>query len=153
MPSGVYPRKPISLCKCGNNRKPLFIKGVNKGYLKTCGEYQCAKQIGTNNYRWQGGKTIDKNGYILVLDRNHPKINKSGISRYRREHVMVMEEYLGRKLNTGEVVHHIDGNRQNNKIENLQLFSSNAEHLKLELTNRPYRQGWNYRKEKYAEVR
>lgn len=45
----------------------------------------------------------------------------------------LMEKRLGRKLLPGEVVHHIDGNRKNNKLENLALFPNNAEHIKYHL--------------------
>ena len=45
-------------------------------------------------------------------------------------HRLVMEEYLGRKLEDGEVVHHIDGNKINNDIENLELLLK-QEHHKL----------------------
>jgi hypothetical protein len=41
-----------------------------------------------------------------------------------------MEEYLGRYLNNNEVVHHINGDRLDNRIENLQLCSSQTEHIR-----------------------
>lgn len=46
----------------------------------------------------------------------------------RHLHRVVAELLLGRKLKRGEVVHHIDGNKQNNDRENLMVFSSQAEH-------------------------
>lgn len=48
----------------------------------------------------------------------------------RHEHRIVAEQMLGRPLKPGEVVHHIDRNKQNNKPENLMVFSSQAEHAK-----------------------
>ena len=44
------------------------------------------------------------------------------------EHRVVAERILGRKLKSGEVVHHIDGNKRNNNPENLHIFSSQKEH-------------------------
>ena len=41
-----------------------------------------------------------------------------------------MEEYLGRYLYSGEIVHHIDGNKQNNDIKNL-LLMTESDHMKL----------------------
>lgn len=60
--------------------------------------------------------------------------DSSGRARYRREHVLVMENHIGRKLNTsqggnGEQVHHIDGDKLNNKIDNL-LLCKNTKHHK-----------------------
>ena len=46
------------------------------------------------------------------------------------EHRLIMENNIGRKLTFNEVVHHIDGNKSNNKIENLQLMSR-SEHARL----------------------
>lgn len=85
------------------------------------------------NVHWKGGRTIDKNGYVLVHRPGHPNSVKSG---YIREHRLVMSESIGRPLRPGEVVHHIDGDRTNNRIENLQLFSKNADHLRHELTGK-----------------
>ncbi len=45
-------------------------------------------------------------------------------------HRIVAEEKIGRKLKKGEVVHHIDGNKQNNTPDNLMVFSSQAEHAR-----------------------
>lgn len=46
----------------------------------------------------------------------------------RHEHRTVAEWILGRPLRSGEVVHHIDGDKRNNAPENLMVFSSQAEH-------------------------
>ena len=48
----------------------------------------------------------------------------------RHEHRVVAEQVLGRPLKPGEVVHHIDGNKQNNAPENLMVFANQAEHAK-----------------------
>lgn len=49
-----------------------------------------------------------------------------------REHRHLMEQFLGRKLEPWEHVHHVDGNYLNNDISNLQILS-NSEHQKIEL--------------------
>lgn len=83
------------------------------------------------NYFWQGGRKVDKDGYILVKCPGHPRLNSSG---YIREHRLIMEMILGRYLLPTEVVAHKDHNTSNNDPDNLKLYYSNAEHLKEELT-------------------
>lgn len=82
---------------------------------------------GAEHTGWKGGRQLDKHGYVLVYCKGHPHA-KDG--RYIREHRLVMEQHLGRYLERGEVVHHINGDRQDNRIENLFLFPSNTEHLR-----------------------
>ena len=85
------------------------------------------------NVFWKGGRTIDRDGYVLLWYPFHPHATKTG---YVREHRLVMEEHLGRLLQPWEVVHHRNGVRANNAIENLELFASNGDHLRHELTGR-----------------
>jgi len=83
---------------------------------------------GENNYNWKGG-TIIQEGYRYILKPNHPRAKlKKG---YVAEHVLVMEKHLKRFLKSGEVVHHLDENKLNNKIRNLILFKNKSEHNKF----------------------
>jgi hypothetical protein len=66
-----------------------------------------------------GDKTIDSRGYKTIYLGNTYKYDLH-CGRIR-EHIYVMETYLNRKLNKGEIVHHIDGNKLNNDISNLDL--------------------------------
>lgn len=65
------------------------------------------------------------NGYVLRLVSEHPFSDCRG---YVREHRLVMEEHLGRFLDIKEIVHHIDGNRENNNIDNLSIQESQSLH-------------------------
>lgn len=74
---------------------------------------------------WKGGRSRG-HGYVLI--RTDP--TKSGASAYEREHRLVMEKYLGRRLSDVEVVHHKNGIKTDNRIENLVVIGA-SEHTLL----------------------
>lgn len=74
---------------------------------------------GENNHFYSGGYKHRPDGYII----------KSSTSQY--VHREVMESFIGRKLESWEHVHHVNGNRSDNRIENLRILS-NSDHRKLE---------------------
>lgn len=109
-----YPRRKFCSHKCYTNSrigKPCPFVDVKR----------------EKNYFWRGGKYIDKLGYVLIKDRNHPYCDSKG---YVREHRIVMEKKLNRYLLPSEVVHHKDENKLNNQIENLELMTA-SEHVSL----------------------
>jgi hypothetical protein len=87
-------------------------------------------RCGELNPEWKGGVTIDKYGYKLVRVYGHPFARKIG---YVSEHRLIMEKHLGRFLLPHEVVHHKNDDKLDNRVENLELFSNNGEHLKKTL--------------------
>lgn len=76
------------------------------------------------NPQWKGGKKQNE-GYVLIKCHEHPYKN---ISNYVFEHRIVMEKHLGRYLTVEEVVHHINGIKNDNRIENLMLFPNDSAH-------------------------
>lgn len=81
---------------------------------------------------WKGGRKIRDDGYVLVYAPDHPHAHSAGRrgrNLYMLEHRLIMEQYLGRYLLPEEVVHHKDGNPSNNDISNLELFSTQSEHI------------------------
>lgn len=71
------------------------------------------------HHNFKTGKMRHK-GYIQVLYPEHPYASSSG---YVPEHRVVMEGELGRFLYPPEHVHHINGQRDDNRVENLQVLS------------------------------
>jgi len=113
---------------------------VKKGYGKFCSRLchtksngrkninrLCGEQRGENNPNWRGGITLHFKGYVYEHAPEHPHATKTG---YVLQHRLAVERYLNRYLGTEEVVHHIDGNVQNNSIDNLVLFASTSDHTK-----------------------
>lgn len=70
-------------------------------------------------FGWKIEKVIKKGDYLYCIVRNHPKANKHG---YVLHHRVIVENHLGRLLNSDEEVHHINGNKHDNRVENLQVM-------------------------------
>lgn len=71
------------------------------------------------------------NGYRLLYRPKHPRSMKNlNWNGYVYEYIMLAEEMMGRSLTEKEVVHHLDGNRSNNRIANL-LVPEESQHKKL----------------------
>jgi hypothetical protein len=71
------------------------------------------------NPNWKGGETRHKKGYIMKRVPGHPRARTGN---YVFEHILVMEAALGRYLESDESVHHKNGVRDDNRIENLELW-------------------------------
>lgn len=79
-----------------------------------------------------GKKKRRSDGYISIYFPDHPRATKDG---YIMEHVLVMECLIGRHLNPGEVVHHINFKKDDNRKENLMLMTA-SEHMRYHMTIR-----------------
>jgi len=85
-----------------------------------------ARQRGPTHNSWKGGTWKDGRGYIHIYAPDHPHAHVDG---YVYQHRLAMEAHLGRLLLPTEVVHHINGILDDNRIENLALFPSHRKHM------------------------
>lgn len=89
--------------------------------------YSYGMRIGKENPNWKGGKLVASNGYVIVrVGKDH---HLSDIRGYAYEHRIVAESKLGRRLEDGEQIHHINGNRSDNRPENIEVCQDAAHHL------------------------
>lgn len=111
MPIGVYLHK-------GNKRKGKPKRGW-KWTEEQKNNFKSIVKKGSDSHKWKGGRTYDARGYVLIWTEEG----------YVKEHRLVMEKIIGRKLTPKEQVHHKNFIRDDNRRKNLQLFSDKKSHL------------------------
>ncbi len=107
------------LCDCGVV-KPYLTYQLTHNIVKSCGCYnkEVARErmSGENNIGWKGGEgVVTKRGYREI---------KHGENRGKLEHRIVFETHYGIKLLKHQSIHHINGIKTDNRIENLELWDS-----------------------------
>lgn len=95
-------------CSCGHSKQRKSA---------TCRACRPTEQRSNGN--WKGGKTRHKAGYVMISAPGHPRARSSN---YVFEHILVMKVALGRHLLPDETVHHVNGVRYDNRIDNLELW-------------------------------
>ncbi len=102
--------------------KPIQCKMCNRTFQPKEGrQVFCSKRCSTRHIaKGRPGRRQTKKGYIATWKPLHPSAGKSG---YVMEHRLVMESHLGRFLKRNEVVHHKNGVKDDNRLENLELMS------------------------------
>jgi hypothetical protein len=75
---------------------------------------------GEANPNWQGGIRHDSNGRVYLLLPSHPNSSKNG---YVRKSVLIMSEHLQRPIASNEIIHHINGDARDDRLENLVMLT------------------------------
>lgn len=105
--------KKYETCTIDKCYKPHRAQGLCQMH------YRRLQLHGDVNARPKGHKN-KASTYVMIVRHGHPNANAKGIIS---EHRYVMSEHLGRPLLSNENVHHINGDRKDNRIENLELWS------------------------------
>jgi hypothetical protein len=132
-----------SCSDCGKERWTSCDKYHKPRHLLCC---KCARsgarstlfgKRGSDCIQWKGGRSIMVDGYIRVYVRPddffYPMADKQHCVN---EHRLVMAKHLGRCLHKWEIVHHLNHNRSDNRIENLQLVTDDRHKQITLLENR-----------------
>ena len=119
---------------------PVCQQPIRKYQRVTCSP-ECAlihrslTSKGGANPSWKGGRYVEPGkGYVMIRRPDHPRARQNG---YVLEHLLVMEQKLGRPLAPGEEVHHLNHVRDDNRPENLELSANHSEHFQKHLPLRP----------------
>jgi hypothetical protein len=105
--------------KCEICKKTYWIRKSHAHLRRTCSR-KCAailksvEKSGENSPSWAGGAEYSM-GYRYVYAPNHPDAYRNKVA----EHKLVAEKKLGRYMKPNEVVHHINGNKLDNRPENI----------------------------------
>jgi len=98
-----------------------------KNYIPWNKGKKCPQFSGEKACNWKGGYRINTAGYVIIFKHNHPYQQQGCVKRSR----LIVEKKIGRYLKPAEVVHHINGIKEDDRIENLIVFTSQSAHIRF----------------------
>lgn len=125
----------------------MELTDMNKIELQACAVDGCEKSVRTRGFCNAHYQAFLKHGDPLINKRNKHVLTGLTDSGYivRKEngvrvraHVEVVEKAIGRKLNNGEIVHHVDGIGSNNAHSNLVVCPNQAYHMLIHARQRAF---------------
>lgn len=135
----------VAICSnCGKEFKTFKCYEKRQHKNRYCSK-QCEsehKKLNNTREHWKGGTIGKTTGYVYI------EIDGKQV----QEHRLVMERHLGRRLSKNEVVHHINGIKTDNRIENLEVMS-NAEHARHHSKHKELRTCKKCGQQKYIHAR
>lgn len=109
--------------RCGEEFLPRSSRpNTRKFCSRSCSGKSKKGMEGENAMRWKGGKRLNAKGYVDVWIPPEERERRGQKRKYVLEHRLVMENHLGRPLLPTEQVHHKNGVRHDNRLENLELW-------------------------------
>ena len=125
----IYAIKKLSIKVIGGVKERRLNKDRSKNVSIALNKKYPNGRFGELAANWRGGKRRcgTKMAYVAVLSHGHPFSDGDG---YVMEHRLVMEKHLGRLLDPKEIVHHKNGIKHDNRLENLELVESRGTHTK-----------------------
>lgn len=114
----------VVICRMCNRE---FSRPKSRGAVY-CSRDCSTKRMGQLHPQWKTGIRNDGHGYKNVWSPYHPYTSNQG---YVQEHRLIVEQKLKRFLKPKEIIHHINHDKSDNRLENLFLFSNQSDHIKI----------------------